>query len=64
MKDSVDENKLVFARLCVKALGLVVGSTREEGKRLGLSVQDTRDIWRKVLNITADGGGKYHDAVR
>ena len=58
------ENKLVFAKLCVKALGLVVGSTREEGKKLGLSVQDTRDIWRKVLEITNKGGGKFHDAVR
>ena len=59
-----DENKIVFAKLCVKALGLVVGSTREEGKKLGLSVQDTRDIWRKVLEITNNGGGKLHDAVR
>lgn len=60
----VDENKLVFAKLCVKALGLVVGSTREEGKKLGLSVQDTHDIWRKVLEITNNGGGKFHDAIR
>ena len=59
-----DENKLVFARLCVKALGLVVGSTREEGKKLGLSVDDTRMIWRKTLEITANGGGKLRDAVR
>ncbi len=60
----MEENKLVYAKLCVKALGLVVGSTREEGKKLGLSVQDTRDIWRKVLEITSNGGGKYHEAVR
>lgn len=57
------ENKIVFAKLCVKALGLVVGSTRDEGKKLGLSVQDTRDIWRKVLEITAAGGGKFRDAI-
>jgi hypothetical protein len=58
------DNEIVFAKLCVKRLGETVGSTREFGKGLGLTVDQTRHIWRKVLELTANGGGKIHDTIR
>lgn len=61
--DEHDKHKLVYAKLCTKALGLVISSTREEGKKLGLSVDETRMIWKKVLEITATDGGKLHEAI-
>lgn len=43
--------------MCVKALGEAVGLTRPFAKELGLSVDDTRRIWKEILLTTANGGG-------
>lgn len=52
-------NERVFVKMCVKTLGEAVGLTRPFAKELGLSVDDTRRIWKQILLTTASGGGKF-----
>lgn len=52
------KSERVYVKAAVAALGKAIGSTRAQAKELELSVLDERRLWKEVLIMVANGGGK------